>query len=79
MLAALAGPPKVARKALVLAADLLHEFLAARRAEASGRTEYDGLKHDTRPPSPPAAEYLARDANVSAAGIVAPTWVNATT
>ena len=34
---------------------------------------------DTRPPSPPAAEYLARDANVSAAGIVAPTWVNATT
>ena len=52
VLSALAGPPKVARKALVLAADLLHEFLAARRAEASGRTEYDGLKHDARPPSP---------------------------
>ena len=34
---------------------------------------------DTRPPSPPAALYLARDASVSAAGIVAPTWVNATT
>ena len=50
--AALAGPPRVARKALVLAADLLHEFLAARRAEASGRAEYDGLKHDARPPSP---------------------------
>ena len=52
VLAALAGPPRIARKALVLAADLLHEFLAARRAEASGRTEYDGLKHDARPPSP---------------------------
>ena len=47
--AALAEGPRVAAKALVLLTDLLHESLAAKAAEASGRPTYDGHLHSARP------------------------------
>ena len=47
--AALAEGPRVAAKALVLLTDLLHESLAAKAAEASGRPTYDGHLHAARP------------------------------
>ena len=46
--AALAEGPRVAAKALVLLTDLLHESLAAKAAEASGRPTYDGHLHSAR-------------------------------
>ena len=52
LLAAMADAPRVARKALVLVADLIHEHLAAAAAKASGRPTYDGHLHDVRPPQP---------------------------
>ena len=51
------GEIKGRKKGTIKARELLRyekkrqgkQVLAARRAEASGRAEYDGLKHDTRP------------------------------
>ena len=44
--------PALARKALVLLSDLIHESLAAAAAAASGRPTYDGFEHSLRPPKP---------------------------
>ena len=47
-----ASAPRLARKALVLLADLIHESLAAAAAEASGRPTYDSFAHAVRPARP---------------------------
>jgi hypothetical protein len=44
--------PRLARKALVLLTDLIHETLAAAAAEKAGRPTYDSFEHALRPAHP---------------------------